>query len=69
MFTRDAALEGEPAVHDDPKCRLIVKAILGWERFWVALIFAVLVHVVFGIGFVKINPYVSRLTPDYSLTS
>ncbi|KAI0657787.1 hypothetical protein C8Q70DRAFT_264499 [Cubamyces menziesii] len=53
-----SSLEREPAVHDDPKWRLLVKAILGWERLWVALIFAVLVHVVFGIGFVKINPYI-----------
>ena len=52
-------MEGEPAVHDDPKWRLAVKALLGWERFWIALVFAALIHVVFGVGFVKVNPYVS----------
>lgn len=36
-----------------------MRALLGWERFWVALGVAVLIHVGFIAAFVKLNPNVS----------
>ena len=43
------------------KLKLAVKALAGWERFWVALVVAVLVHVGLIAGFVHLNPYVSQM--------
>ncbi|KAI0827758.1 hypothetical protein BC628DRAFT_1317988 [Trametes gibbosa] len=45
-----------PASHIEPKWRTLIKALLGWERFWVALLVAVLVHVGFVAAFLKVNP-------------
>lgn len=43
------------------KLKLTVKALAGWERFWIALVVAVLVHVGLIAGFVHLNPYVSQM--------
>ncbi|KAI0351985.1 Zn-dependent exopeptidase [Trametes cingulata] len=49
-------LEAIPASHEEPRWRTIVKGLLGWERFWIALIIAILVHVGLSVGFLKLNP-------------
>ncbi|CDO78073.1 hypothetical protein BN946_scf184708.g7 [Trametes cinnabarina] len=51
-------LEGVPAEHIEPRWKFLVKTLLGWERFWVALILTALVHVALTVGFLRLNPYV-----------
>ncbi|KAI0669436.1 hypothetical protein C8Q78DRAFT_1080139 [Trametes maxima] len=49
-------IETIPTSRDEPKWRIAVRALLGWERFWVSVIFAVLVHVGVVAGFLNLNP-------------
>ncbi|KAI0645003.1 hypothetical protein C8Q79DRAFT_1001599 [Trametes meyenii] len=48
--------EATPASHNEPKWRIAAKALLGWERFWVSLVFAALVQVGLVAGFLNLNP-------------
>ncbi|KAI9061387.1 hypothetical protein FKP32DRAFT_1576122 [Trametes sanguinea] len=48
-------MQAVPAEHTESKWRLMSRAVLGWERFWVALIFTALVHVALTIGFLNLN--------------
>ncbi|OSC97539.1 hypothetical protein PYCCODRAFT_1419229 [Trametes coccinea BRFM310] len=49
-------MEAVPTEHTESKWRLMTRAVLGWERFWIALIFTALVHVALTIGFLHLNP-------------
>ncbi|KAI0765712.1 hypothetical protein BD413DRAFT_481922 [Trametes elegans] len=51
-------LESVPPAHDEPRWRFLVKLALGWERFWMALIFTALVHAGLIAGFLNLNPYI-----------
>ncbi|KAI0364003.1 Zn-dependent exopeptidase [Pilatotrama ljubarskyi] len=51
-----AEMEAIPASHEEPRWRTVVKGLLGWERFWIALIVAILAHVGLSVGFLKLNP-------------
>ena len=40
------------------KLKAALKALAGWERFWIALIVSALAHTALIIAFVTLNPYV-----------
>ena len=42
------------------KSKLAMKAVAGWGRFWVSLVFCVLVHAALVVTFMHLNPYVCR---------
>ena len=39
------------------------RVVLGWGRFWIALIVGILAHAGLVAGYVHLNPYVRRLKP------
>ncbi|KAI8970991.1 hypothetical protein BD414DRAFT_540578 [Trametes punicea] len=49
-------IEALPTAHEESRRKFIMRALLGWERLWVALLFTVLVHIALVTGFLKLNP-------------